>query len=159
MATVAPAALTTPTAIARDPERWIVPTIVVATTSIVVGAVWDISWHMTVGRDTFWTPAHIAIQLGGIIAAVVCVLWSLRAVAKLSPRTLLTAQAIGQEPAGDVRIGRRNRVEGYGEPRVQRDGGQWDGGRVPTKGHAAAGSRHPHPGSRPSTNCSPAAPV
>jgi hypothetical protein len=35
---------------------------------ILIGGYWDISWHMTVGRDSFWTPAHIAIQLGGIIA-------------------------------------------------------------------------------------------
>lgn len=36
---------------------------------IVTGLIWDISWHMTIGRDTFWTPAHICIQLGGILAA------------------------------------------------------------------------------------------
>ena len=36
---------------------------------IVTGLIWDISWHMTIGRDTFWTPAHICIQLGGIFAA------------------------------------------------------------------------------------------
>jgi hypothetical protein len=35
---------------------------------IVTGLIWDISWHMTIGRDTFWTPAHICIQLGGILA-------------------------------------------------------------------------------------------
>lgn len=36
-------------------------------TSIVVGILWDISWHRTIGRDTFWTPAHLAIQLGGLL--------------------------------------------------------------------------------------------
>jgi hypothetical protein len=36
-------------------------------TLIVVGILWDISWHRTIGRDTFWTPAHLAIQLGGLI--------------------------------------------------------------------------------------------
>ena len=34
-----------------------------------IGMLWDISWHETIGRDTFWTPAHIVIQLGGIIPA------------------------------------------------------------------------------------------
>jgi hypothetical protein len=34
---------------------------------IPVGALWDISWHSTIGRDTFWTPAHITIHLGGLI--------------------------------------------------------------------------------------------
>jgi hypothetical protein len=41
-----------------------------ASTSIVVGVVWDISWHRTIGRDTFWTPAHIAIYLGAVIAGL-----------------------------------------------------------------------------------------
>lgn len=34
---------------------------------IPIGALWDISWHSTIGRDTFWTPAHIMIHLGGLI--------------------------------------------------------------------------------------------
>jgi hypothetical protein len=38
-------------------------------TSILIGAYWDISWHMSIGRDSFWTPAHLAIQFGGILAA------------------------------------------------------------------------------------------
>ena len=28
---------------------------------IPAGVLWDISWHSTIGRDTFWTPAHIII--------------------------------------------------------------------------------------------------
>ena len=47
--------------------------------------------------------------LGGIAAAVLCVFVSLRAVGKIAPRSLLSAQSIGQEPAADERIGRRNR--------------------------------------------------
>jgi len=35
-----------------------------------VGLLWDISHHSTIGRDTFWTPAHILIQLGGIVPAL-----------------------------------------------------------------------------------------
>jgi hypothetical protein len=35
-----------------------------------VGVYWDISWHMTIGRDTFWTPAHLLIQSGGLIAGL-----------------------------------------------------------------------------------------
>jgi hypothetical protein len=49
---------------------WIVPTAALFTTSIVLGIVWDISWHRTIGRDTFWTPAHMAIYLGGIVAGL-----------------------------------------------------------------------------------------
>jgi len=35
-----------------------------------IGANWDISWHESIGRDTFWTPAHLAIHLCGILAGV-----------------------------------------------------------------------------------------
>lgn len=42
-----------------------------AATSIAIGIVWDISWHETIGRDTFWTPAHMAIYLGGVVAGFV----------------------------------------------------------------------------------------
>ena len=43
-----------------------------AATSVVVGVIWDISWHRSIGRDTFWTPAHMAIYLGGLVAGVAC---------------------------------------------------------------------------------------
>ncbi|MEX1130331.1 MAG: ABC transporter permease, partial [Vicinamibacterales bacterium] len=59
------------------------------------------------------TPVSLAGgAAGGVIAAVLCVLFSLRSVARLSPRALLTAQAIGQEPSGDARLARRNRIIG-----------------------------------------------
>ncbi|HEY2574215.1 MAG TPA: hypothetical protein VGH65_09100 [Verrucomicrobiaceae bacterium] len=44
----------------------------IAVTFITFGLYWDISWHMTIGRDTFWTPAHLAVQIGGILAAITC---------------------------------------------------------------------------------------
>ncbi len=43
-----------------------------ASASVLVGVVWDISWHRTIGRDTFWTPAHLAIYLGGTVAGLSC---------------------------------------------------------------------------------------
>ena len=45
---------------------------VIAVSSVTFGLYWDISWHMTIGRDTFWTPAHLAIHFGGILAAATC---------------------------------------------------------------------------------------
>lgn len=41
---------------------------VLGATFIVVGILWDISWHRSIGRDTFWTPAHMAIYFGGLLA-------------------------------------------------------------------------------------------
>ena len=49
---------------------WYVIAVLVAATSAVLGVMWDISWHRTIGRDTFWTPAHLAIYLGGVLAGV-----------------------------------------------------------------------------------------
>lgn len=43
----------------------------VALSSIAIGITWDISWHETVGRDTFWTPAHMAIYFGGVLSGCV----------------------------------------------------------------------------------------
>src|SRR5215211_2884624 len=49
---------------------WYVYSALAAATSIIVGVIWDISWHRSIGRDTFWTPAHLAIYAGGLIAGV-----------------------------------------------------------------------------------------
>ena len=38
--------------------------------SIITGVFWDISWHETIGRDTFWTPAHLLIQFAAVLAAI-----------------------------------------------------------------------------------------
>ena len=43
-----------------------------AAISVVIGVIWDISWHRSIGRDTFWTPAHLAIYLGGALAGAWC---------------------------------------------------------------------------------------
>jgi hypothetical protein len=49
---------------------WYIWCAVLAVTSAMIGAHWDISWHSSVGRDTFWTPAHIAIYLCGVLSGV-----------------------------------------------------------------------------------------
>ena len=51
---------------------WYVWAVLFASTSVVGGVIWDISWHRTIGRDTFWTPAHMAIYLGGATAGLSC---------------------------------------------------------------------------------------
>ena len=51
---------------------WYLAASVFGSTSIIVGLLWDISWHASIGRDTFWTPAHLAIYLGGVLAGLSC---------------------------------------------------------------------------------------
>jgi hypothetical protein len=45
---------------------------VLAVTSSSIGGAWDVSWHRSIGRDTFWTPAHMAIYACGVLAAIIC---------------------------------------------------------------------------------------
>src|SRR5260370_9717707 len=42
----------------------------IAVTSTTVGLYWDISWHTSIGRDTFWTPAHLCIHFVAIVAGL-----------------------------------------------------------------------------------------
>jgi hypothetical protein len=51
---------------------WAAVAAVVGGTSLEIGGLWDISWHMTIGRDAFWTPAHFAIYLGGALGGIAC---------------------------------------------------------------------------------------
>jgi hypothetical protein len=54
------------------PKRvpWYLWCAVLGVTSVNVGAYWDVSWHRSIGRDTFWTPAHMAIYLCGVLAGI-----------------------------------------------------------------------------------------
>ncbi len=55
-----------------DATPWYCRVVVLSAFLILVGILWDISWHTTIGRDTFWTPAHICIHLGGSLGGIVC---------------------------------------------------------------------------------------
>jgi hypothetical protein len=73
------ARLVIPAAASRDwsMERvttvpWYIWSAVLAVTSTTFGLYWDISWHTGIGRDTFWTPAHMAIQFGAVLTGVSC---------------------------------------------------------------------------------------
>jgi hypothetical protein len=57
---------------------WSLYAVLFASTSVIVGVLWDISWHRSIGRDTFWTPAHLAIYAGGLAAGLSCGLVALR---------------------------------------------------------------------------------
>ena len=54
----------------RTRALWHCYAMVFAATSVIVGVNWDISWHMSIGRDSFWSPPHLAIYLGGVLAGI-----------------------------------------------------------------------------------------
>ena len=45
--------------------------LLLASMCIIMGFIWDISWHMSIGRDRFLTPAHIFIYIGSIVSATI----------------------------------------------------------------------------------------
>ena len=59
-------------AVAAVAPPWYLYAVAVAATSVVIGVIWDISWHMTIGRDTFWTPAHMCTYLAALIVGITC---------------------------------------------------------------------------------------
>jgi hypothetical protein len=55
----------------RAAVPWYIWTGVLAVTSSSIGGAWDVSWHRSIGRDTFWTPAHMLIYACGVLAGIV----------------------------------------------------------------------------------------
>jgi hypothetical protein len=88
--------LTPPAAALSGAARlpWYLTAVLFASTAILVGLIWDICWHRSIGRDTFWSPPHLAIYLGGVVAGL--------ASAAVILRTTLRGSA--EERAGGVRV-------------------------------------------------------
>src|ERR1700739_3359346 len=57
---------------------WYVWVGVIAVTSASIGGAWDVAWHRSIGRDTFWTPAHLAIYACGVLAGIVGIVLTLQ---------------------------------------------------------------------------------
>ena len=67
------ATLTQPASLRADTKArvpWYLWCCALAVTSVTIGGQWDVSWHRSIGRDTFWTPAHLAIYLCGVLAGI-----------------------------------------------------------------------------------------
>jgi hypothetical protein len=74
---------------------WYCLAVIFGATCIPIGALWDISWHSTIGRDTFWTPAHITIHLGGVIPGFTAGWLALRATYFGGPEERAAAVRLG----------------------------------------------------------------
>jgi hypothetical protein len=74
---------------------WYIWLSVFGVTSAMVGVEWDISWHKSIGRDSFWTPAHLAIQLCGLIAGITCGYLILRTTFSKSPLRAASVDVFG----------------------------------------------------------------
>jgi hypothetical protein len=56
----------------RPSIPWFIWWSLAAVASGVFGGVWDIAWHKSIGRDSFWTLPHVLIYLCGVLAGVAC---------------------------------------------------------------------------------------
>lgn len=70
-ATAAPTLAFIPEAVPERVPR-LVYAVLFASTCVLVGVLWDISWHQSIGRDSFFSPPHVAIYLGGVVAGLAC---------------------------------------------------------------------------------------
>jgi hypothetical protein len=46
--------------------------VLVAAALIAIGLIWDIAWHRSIGRDTFWSPPHLMEYVAAIIVGTSC---------------------------------------------------------------------------------------
>ncbi len=56
----------------RGTATWFIAAIMCCAMGIVLGLMWDISWHMSVGRDTFWSPPHMLEYVSASVAGILC---------------------------------------------------------------------------------------
>src|SRR6201989_1816083 len=71
----------------------------------IVGILWDISWHRSIGRDKFLSPPHILIYLGAIFAGLfsgIQVLWNSFYRAAASRSTLIRVWGIFYSSLGSL---------------------------------------------------------
>ena len=62
---------TAATGVGRSPAvPWYLWCSAMAVTSAYVGGYWDISWHRSIGRDSFWSLPHMAIYACGVLAGM-----------------------------------------------------------------------------------------
>ena len=47
-------------------------TIVVGSAVFLLGGYWDVSWHIIIGRDTFWSPPHLVLYAGIVAILAAC---------------------------------------------------------------------------------------
>ncbi len=55
-----------------SPIPWYIWCSLLAATCPSIGIPWDIAWHRSIGRDTFWIAPHLLIYSCGLLAALSC---------------------------------------------------------------------------------------
>jgi hypothetical protein len=81
---------------------WTIWSLVGGITMTLVGAILDFAWHMSIGRDEFWTPPHMLIGIGaGTLVGIACVYQILATTAAGASARDASVQVLGvRAPAG-----------------------------------------------------------
>ncbi len=51
---------------------WFIWASAASITCAVLGLHFDIAWHRSIGRDSFWNPAHLVLYSSGVLSAIFC---------------------------------------------------------------------------------------
>ena len=49
---------------------WYLWCALLSSSAVAIGVHWDIAWHRSIGRDTFWSPPHLMIYAAAVLAAL-----------------------------------------------------------------------------------------
>ena len=49
---------------------WYLWCALLSSASVAIGVHWDIAWHRSIGRDSFWSPPHLMIYAAALLAAL-----------------------------------------------------------------------------------------
>src|SRR5882757_471052 len=49
---------------------WYLWCALLSSASVAIGVHWDIAWHRSIGRDSFWSPPHLMIYAAAVLAAL-----------------------------------------------------------------------------------------
>jgi hypothetical protein len=71
--------------IQTQPVPWYAWLSLATTAAAVGGEHWDISWHMSIGRDALWTPPHLMIQAAALLSAIVFLWFIIRSTSSHDP--------------------------------------------------------------------------
>src|SRR5262249_13558116 len=58
------------TSVAALSIPWTIWSAVAGIAFTLIGATWDFAWHMSIGRETYWIPPHILVQMGALLAGI-----------------------------------------------------------------------------------------
>ena len=76
---------------------WYLWCALLSSASVAIGVHWDIAWHRSIGRDSFWSPPHLMIYAAALLAALASGSQILRAT---FARGAGSASGVGSDAAG-----------------------------------------------------------